>query len=163
MAHAQLARIPLHVRSAQCANTTRLVHTARLVNPESGRADMLTVHIQRRLHARIRHHTESLTFCGQGPASCKPTKQWKQNAEPLQSQFLRYANFKHVDRFCSLKRLKLDEALRRRGAAKQETHMHVCRAAGCGVHLEGWGGSGGHGQRGGREASRETTSRRRRR
>jgi hypothetical protein len=68
------------------------------------------------------------------------TKQWKQNAEPLQSQFLRYANFKHVDRFCSLKQLKLDEALRRRGAAKQETHMHVCRAAGCGVHLEGWGG-----------------------
>lgn len=79
---------------------------------------MLTVHIQRRLHARIRHHTESLTFCGQGPASCKPTKQWKQNAEPLQSQFLRYANFKHVDRFCSLKQLKLDKALRPRGAAK---------------------------------------------
>lgn len=91
------------------------------------------------------------------------TEQWKQNAEPLQSQFLRHANFKHVDRFCSLKQLKLDEALRRRGAAKQETHMHVCRASGCGVHLEGWGGSGGQGQRGRKEASRETTSRRRRR
>lgn len=45
-------------------------------------------------------------------------------------------NFKHVDRFCALKQLKLDKTLRWRGAAKQETHMQVCRAAGCGVHFE---------------------------
>lgn len=43
---------------------------------------------------------------------------WNKNAEPLQSQFLRHANFKRVDRFCSLEQLELDKALRRRGAAK---------------------------------------------
>lgn len=48
----------------------------------------------------------------------QPPNNGNKNAEPLQSQFLRHANFKHVDRFCSLKQLKLDKALRRRGAAK---------------------------------------------
>ena len=99
--------MPLHVRNAQCANTTRLVHTARLVNLESGRGRMLTVHIQRRLHARIRHDTEASRILWSRTCPCRNHQNdGKQNAGRLQSQFLRHANFKHVDRFCSLKQLK---------------------------------------------------------
>lgn len=111
--------MPLHVRNAQCANTTRLVHTARLVNLESGRGRMLTVHIQRRLHARIRHDTEASRILWSRTCPCRSHQNdGKQNAEPLQSQFLRHANFKHVDRFCSLKQLELDESPASAGCSK---------------------------------------------
>ena len=111
--------MPLHVRNAQCANTTRLVHTARLVNLESGRGRMLTVHIQRRLHARIRHDTEASRILWSRTCPCRNHQNdGKQNAGRLQSQFLRHANFKHVDRFCSLKQLELDESPASAGCSK---------------------------------------------
>ena len=64
---------------------------------------MLTVHIQRCLHARVRHHTEALRILWSRTCPCRSHQTMgNRNAEPLQSRFLRHANFKHVDRFCSL-------------------------------------------------------------
>lgn len=146
--------MPLHVRNAQCADTTRLVHTARLVNLESGQSRMLTVHIQRRLHARIRHDTEASRILWSRTCPCRSHQNnGKQNAEPLQSQFLRHANFKHVDRFCSLKQLELEKALRRRGAAKAGNayaSMSCLRLRRLRSAFGGWG----QGQRGGKEVER---------
>ena len=80
---------------------------------------MLTVHIQRRLHARIRHDTEASRILWSRTCPCRSHQNnGKQNAEPLQSQFLRHANFKHVDRFCSLKQLELDESPASAGCSK---------------------------------------------